>query len=147
MKHDESRKNAYEINYRSISAIREIGKGYSALSAFCGLMNLPPPMQIQAFNEMRDKVSEVYKQIADVSMQNAANMFNEKLFDINVSGDGSWQRKTYSSLNGMVTIIAYDSWKCLDYRVLSKTCSSCQPWEVRIEAEPELYQSFLLATP
>ena len=35
--------NAHEINYRSILARQETGKGHTALSTFSGLMNLPPP--------------------------------------------------------------------------------------------------------
>ena len=38
-------------------------------------MNLPPPMQSKAFNEMQENLSEAYKQVADVSMQNAADEF------------------------------------------------------------------------
>ena len=77
--------------------------------------------------------------IADVSMQNAVNEFrfieaegelpvsdNEKVSDITISGDGSWQKRGHSSLSGVVTIIADASEKCLDNRVLSKTRSSCQ---------------------
>ena len=91
-------------------------------------------------------------------MQNAANEFrfseaereidldvscDDRISDITVSGDGSWQKRGHSSLNGVVTIIASDSAKCLDYRVLSKTCNACKSWEVRKEAEPDLYQKFL----
>ena len=115
-------------------------------------------MQSKAFNEMQENLSEAYKQVADVSMENAANEFrfseaereidldvsyDDRVSDITVSRDGSWQKRGHSSLNGVVTIIASDSAKCLDYRVLSKTCNACKSWEVRKEAEPDLYQKFL----
>ena len=32
----------FEINYRAIIAMREIGKGFTELSNLCGFMNLPP---------------------------------------------------------------------------------------------------------
>ena len=76
-------------------------------------------------------------------MQNAANEFrfseaereidldvsyDDRVSDITVSGYGSWQKKrVHSSLNDVVTIIASDSAKCLDYRVFSKTCNACKP--------------------
>ena len=41
----------------------------------------------------------------------------------------------------MATITAWDHRKCLDSRVLSKTCSSSQSSESRKEADPELYQN------
>ena len=34
----------------------------------------PPPMQIKSFSEIQDNFSEVYKQIADISMQNNLHM-------------------------------------------------------------------------
>ena len=43
VKRDVSGINAHEINYRSIIARWETGKGHTALSTFSGLMNLPPP--------------------------------------------------------------------------------------------------------
>ena len=61
MKRDESGKNAYKINYQSIFAMREIGKGHSALSTFCGLMSLSSPMQIKPLNEMQKNLSEAHK--------------------------------------------------------------------------------------
>ena len=86
-------------------------------------------------------------------MKNAANEFrftdddehnavdvsldDNKVTDITVSCDGTWQRRGYSSLNGVVTVIASDSGKCVDYRVLLKTCSACTSWEPRKESKPE----------
>ena len=70
--------NAHKINYRHILARRETGKDHTALPTFSGLMNLLlPPIQIKSFNEIQDNFSEVYKQIADMSMQNnAVNEFS-----------------------------------------------------------------------
>ena len=31
----------------------------------------------------------------------------------------------------MVTVISSDSGKCLDYRVMTKTCKACESWESR----------------
>ena len=66
-------------------------------------------------------------------MNNAAHelLINEKgseyvtennILDITVSGDGSWQKRGHSSLNDVVTLVASDTGKCVDYRVLSKHC-------------------------
>ena len=37
----------------------------------------------------------------------------------------------YNSLNGIVTIIQNDVAKCIDFRILSKNCSTCTSWEKR----------------
>ena len=65
-------------------------------------------MQSKAFNEMQENLSEAYKQVADVSMQNAANEFrfseaergifldvsyDDRVSDIILSRDGLWQEK------------------------------------------------------
>ena len=54
-----------------------------------------------------------------------------KLSDIAVCVDSTCQKRCYSSLYGAVTIIASDSGKCLDYRVLFTSCNACKSWEVR----------------
>ena len=109
---------------------------------------------------MQEKIASVYKEVANQSKQNAANEFRFKhqddrnvemtdnnfenvIADITVSGNRTWQKRRFSSLNGLVTLIATDSGKCLDYRVLTKSCSSCSSWELRKDTEPELYEKFL----
>ena len=37
--------------------------------------------------------------------------------DITISNDGSWQKCGHSSLNGVVTVVASDSAKCVDFFV------------------------------
>ena len=48
-----------------------------------------------------------------------------------MSGDGSWQKREHSSLNDVVTLVASDRGKCVDYRVLSKHCASGKSWETK----------------
>ena len=71
----------------------------------------------------------VYKEVTNQSMQNAGNEFRFKqqddrnvemidnfenvIADIAVSGDGSWQKRGFSFLNGLATLIASDSGKCV----------------------------------
>ena len=71
------------------------------------------------------------------------NNFENVIAGITVSGDGSWRKRSFSSLNGLATLIASDSRKCVDYRVLTKSCSSCSSWELRKDTEPELYENIL----
>ena len=107
MKSDNPGASLFEINYRAIIAMREIGKGFTGLSNFCGFMNLLPPMHVKAFNDMQEKIASNYTYVADGSMKNAANEFipvqgqgNENIADniadITVSNDGSWQKRGHS---------------------------------------------------
>ena len=124
--------------------MREIGKGFTGLSNFCGFMNLPPPMNVKAFNDMQEKIASPYTYVADGSMKNAANEFipaqgqvNEHIedvivdSDITISNDGSWRKHGHSSLNGVATVVASDSGKFVDFHVLTKTCNACTSWEKR----------------
>ena len=99
----------FEIDYKATIATREIGKGFTGLSNFfCRFMNLPPPMNVKAFNDMQEKIASTYTYVADGSMKNAANEFipaqgqgNEhiadNIADITVSNDGSWQKRGHPS--------------------------------------------------
>ena len=75
MKSDNPGASPFEINYRAIIAMRETGKGFTGLSNFCGFMNLPPPMNVKAFNDMQAKTASAYTYVAAGSMKNAANEF------------------------------------------------------------------------
>ena len=44
-----------------------------------------------------------------------------------VSRDGAWQKRGYSSLNGIVTLIA--NGKCIHNEVMSKKCKQCNIWQ------------------
>lgn len=130
---------SFEINTRSVIAMREIGRGHASLEKFCGYMNIPPPMRKNAFLENQKKISAGYKTIAEKYMNDAANELRNvsdsvdlnNVEDATVSCDGTWQRRGYSSLHGVVTVIAADTGKCLDYRVKSKVCHECSHWEKR----------------
>ena len=39
-----SGRHAFDINIRSVIAMREIGRGYTALQTLCGVLNIPSPM-------------------------------------------------------------------------------------------------------
>ena len=65
-----------------------------------------------AANEFR------FKQQDDTNVEMIDNDFENVIADITLPGDGSWQKRGFSSLNGLVTLIASDSGKCVDYRVI-----------------------------
>ena len=46
-------KSPFDINVRSVLAMRETGGGYSALEKLRGYLNLSHPVQLNAFNETK----------------------------------------------------------------------------------------------
>ena len=53
----------------------------------------------------------------------------DNIANIDISADGTWQRRGYASLNGAVTVTGIDNGKCLVFQALTKVCKSCQAWE------------------
>ena len=52
----------------------------------------------------------------------------DQVGDCQVSVGGTWQKRGFASRTGVVTVIAKDNEKCIDYQVLSKHCKGCQVW-------------------
>lgn len=125
-------RNGFEVNKRALVAFRENGQGFSALSTFCRCMNMPPPMAQTTFDNINSDLHNAYLQTAHKSMAEAATQIHNSndssaaVIDTKVSGDGAWQKRGYSSLNGVVTLIS--AGKCIDTEVLSKKCKQCEMW-------------------
>ena len=129
---------SFEVNVRSVLAFREIGRGHSAMATFNKVMNMPSPPTRRVFTKIQNKkILPVVKQVAADSMVDNAMKVRDEISNddgaCGVSIDGTWQKRGYSSHNGVVTIISLDTKKCLDVEVLSDKCQQCQKWENRID--------------
>ncbi|GFX06668.1 uncharacterized protein TNCV_382641 [Trichonephila clavipes] len=91
-------------------------------------MNLPPPpTKFAKYNKMPLGAT---KDVCDATMKDAieeAVQKNQNIRDIPVAVDGTWQKRGYSSMNGVVTITSVDTgkgivdeWKSMElYRYFS----------------------------
>ncbi|GFV19828.1 uncharacterized protein TNCV_480541 [Trichonephila clavipes] len=115
--------STYEVNTRLVYAMRCIGKGAEAARMFCGIMNLPPPpTKFSKYNKM---LLGATKDVCDATMKDAvkeAVQENQNIRDIPVAVDGTWQKRGYSSMNGVVTVTSVDTGKVIDTEILSKHC-------------------------
>lgn len=95
------------------------------LAKFAGDMNMLAPTAVLnaaetvARKSMTNAVEEV-KQFYEPEMHG--------IFDIGVSGDGTWRRRGYSSVYGVVTALSTVTGKALDVEVMSKECRECMVW-------------------
>ena len=64
-----------------------------------------------------------------------------RICNITVSCDGTSQKKGHNSLNGIVAVISFDTGKCIDYRIRTKNCGTCQSWEGRENSDE--YEEFI----
>ena len=101
-------------------------------------MNMPPPMTPKNFNYLTNKLYKAYETVAIQSTTRAAFQTRMNLcvdhnepINCQVSVDGTWQKRGYQSLNGIVTIISKENGKCLDAIVLSKKCRGCLYWKMK----------------
>ncbi|GFS92476.1 uncharacterized protein TNCV_1159641 [Trichonephila clavipes] len=85
--------------------MRSIGKGAEAGRMFCGVMNLPqPPTRFSPYGK---RILNAAKLVYENSIQNAekeAICENEGNKNIAVAVDGTWHKRGYTSLNGVVTV-------------------------------------------
>ncbi|GFV82097.1 uncharacterized protein TNCV_2789951 [Trichonephila clavipes] len=112
------------INTRFVYAMRSIGKGAEAGRMFCGVMNLPqPPTRFSPYGK---RILNAAKLVYEDLIQNAAKEAiceNEGNKNIAVAVDGTWQKRGYTSLNGVVTVTSIDTGNVIDVDILSKYCA------------------------
>ena len=133
-------RKAFDVNIRSVVAFREIGKGHAAIETLCGYMNMPPPMNQTTYDDIITQLHGSYMKLANANMKAAADEIRhqnlgeeyaeDNIANIDISADGTWQRRGYASLNGAVTVIGMDNGKYLAFQALTKVCKSCQTWEL-----------------
>lgn len=121
----------FDINLRCVYGLRAIGKGMIAGRTLFGLLDLPSPPQ--KFERYNGKILQSLKEVATDSMISATNEAvqlnvdeeGNTSTDLSIGIDGTWQKRGYSSLNGVVTVSCIDTGKILDAEVFSKYCHSC----------------------
>ncbi|GFU14248.1 uncharacterized protein NPIL_249901 [Nephila pilipes] len=109
--------------------MRCIGKGNSPAKTFCAIMNLPPPPA--KFERYNDVLSRSLLKVSSESMKNAVeetvNINSNR--DITEAFDGSWQKSSHTSLNGIEYATFLETGKVFDFECLSNSASN-----VKIEA-------------
>ena len=100
-------------------------------------MNLPKPMTRCNYDKLSNLLRDAVKSVTETGMKNAAQTIRENInvndddvqVDIGVSVGGSWQRRGFSSLNGVVTVITIGNGKILDTEAICKLCKACNAKE------------------
>ncbi|KFM57795.1 hypothetical protein X975_00431, partial [Stegodyphus mimosarum] len=123
-----AKSNVPEVNRRFIYAMRCIGQGLAGMKNFCGAMDLPQPVQKSAYHKSLQKITRCVKDVAELSMLNAAKQEIEMTgqSQLTISGDGSWKTRGHSSKIGITSVIGIETGKVLDLEVLSSYCKGCE---------------------
>ncbi len=138
----------FDINTRSVLAFRGIGCGHSAMSDWAGVMNMPYTLSRDSYTKTHERI-EVSSSITFDEISNQSRAAIEKAYaelgihpdgdgilNVAVSYDGSWQKRGYSSHNGMGFVIELVTGLPFDYEVLSNFCFKFKAVE-RKDLDPE----------
>ena len=105
-------------------------------------------MTKKTFLETQSSVESAYIKVVEANMNAAATEVRkvdrgqvtaDEVVNTIISTDGTWQKRGFSSRNGVITIIANSTGKCIDYRVKSKTCKACSYWKCKTGAKSEKF--------
>ncbi|KYM99964.1 hypothetical protein ALC62_09280 [Cyphomyrmex costatus] len=132
----------YEVNYRFTFVMRLLGLGLAGCDKFCGLMDLSSNFVSKSvynlyIKNMCEKIQSVVKRLysmAAAQEKNETCKENElqDTTNLTVSGDGMWQKRGFSSLYGVSSLIGYYTGKVLDICVKSGICQKCKIWESKL---------------
>ncbi|GBM36699.1 hypothetical protein AVEN_221966-1 [Araneus ventricosus] len=112
------------VNARYVYALRSIGKGAETGRMFRAVMNFPQPAT--RFHEYNKRLLNATRAVFESTMQKAAKeaiVENNSDNNIVVAVNGTWQKRGYTSQNGVVTVTSMDTCKVIDVDVLSKYCA------------------------
>lgn len=125
-------KNAYEINRRIIFAMRLLGIGLNSIIKFCAFMDLSRPIFLSFYDKVMKFIAIATSAVRDISIKKAGIQEKELSIQkgqtegVTVSSDGSWRKRGFSSLYGIVSLIGWHTGKVLDVIVKSKFCKMCE---------------------
>lgn len=143
-----------DINRRAVYHSVETGSGYEGLASFCSILNMPcmskpayykqvegimGSLEEEAKEEMKQAGQRLRKLILDENPEQA----NDDVLDVAVTFDGTWAKRGFTSLTGVVFVISVDSGEVLDYHVLSKVCQKCAIKKPKVTEEE--FEQWLLA--
>ena len=134
------------LNESSVLANKCAGGTHPSLDLVCTMMGLPPPISAPQYAEHSKIVCAGCTLQAASSMEQARREVMEhysidvasgEVADVLVSCDGTWQKRGFISLYGIVFIIAHETGKVLDYHMMAKECAGCRRWEGKDQSSQE----------
>lgn len=120
------------LNSRSVLEMRLSGRGRSALDRFCAVMDMLPPVTPVSYTEHSTRIQQESEVFALASVERASAYLHHKhgvsqsdILDITVTCDGTWSKRGFTALYGVVVVASWDSGQVLDCEILTKYCTEC----------------------
>ena len=116
----------------SVLAMRMIGKGRSGLQTFSAFINMPPPLLWLSYTAHAQLILNLTSQKALKSREAMSQHLHmvhglqeDDILDIIVTCDGTWSKRGFTALYGVVVVASWETGQVLDCEVLSKYCAEC----------------------
>ena len=130
------------LNSRSVLAMREIGRGGKYMETFFGMMNMLPPVSTRSYMLHNQTLAAAEMSAAKANMNAASKYLHilngvdpQDTLVIKVTCDGTWSRRGFTAIHGVVVVISYDTGQVLDFEVMSKSCPACSQQKTRLGEE------------
>jgi hypothetical protein len=131
-----SQGRSHDINRRAVYHSVDTGSGYEGLASFCSIFNMPciskPAYYKQVENimgsleeEAKEEMRQAGQRLRQLILAENPEQAAEDILDVAVTFDGTWAKRGFTSLTGVVFVISVDTGEVLDYHVLSKACQKC----------------------
>lgn len=125
--------STYDINVRTVFAMRLLSVNFEGLNLFCNLMDFGKDIGKTMYKNTTTKINETSEFVFNFCCEKAVTeeialnqqAGEETPTDLKASGDGTWKKKGHTSLFGIVTLIAQGVGKVVDLDVLSNFCLGC----------------------
>ena len=91
--------------------MRMIGRGRQALVKLCAVINnMPTPMSRSSLSGHQNALYSAVEVVAEKSMDGASSAVQDAVGgDMEVSADGTWMRRGFSSLYRAMSVIAWET--------------------------------------
>jgi len=144
---------SFDVNRRAVYHSIELGTGYEGLSSFCAIMNMPCLSRAAYYKQM-DVILEALEDEAKEELVRAGQRLRQQVMEENgesdstaiidaaVSFDGTWAKRGFTSLTGVVFVISVDTGEVLDYHVMSKSCHKCSVKKSQCEGDDEKFEDW-----
>lgn len=123
---------SFEINRKLVFVMRLLGVGLAGIKVFTSMMEFGSNFGETAYYNAVQKISKATEAVflsvikkagAEEKLMNKENGNPEN--ELSVSGDGTWAKRGFSSLLGVITLIGKYSGKVLDVVTKSSLCGIC----------------------
>ena len=117
------------LNCSSVVGMRMVGRGRSSLETFCAVMDMLPPLTRASYSEHNSHIHDestaeavASQQAASMHLHNLNGVPHEEVLDVCVTCDGTWSKRGFTALYGVVVVVSWDSGQVLDCELVSKYC-------------------------